>query len=182
MIVKLLDVYVRPTHFFATRKIKRLRYRGLFLAVLVLMSIPFVRIGLGNLVGLFGDGYFAPYSIVFAFSLWQTPMAIMWQQVMLVPFYALGLVFSAAFLHFLLWMARGKNASYAATMMCVCYAVPCLYLSVFPYSGTITAVIYTSIFLAYSLKAVHQTKWSRVLPVIALNFSVLFVVCRLLFS
>lgn len=181
MPVTLLDPYVRPTSFFSTQQRRRLSLRSLFFAVLVLMSIPLVKIGLGNLIGIFFGNYFRPYSVIFAFSLWQTPLAIMQQQIVLMPFYAFGLVMLAAFLHTLLWVARGKNASYAATMQCVCYAAPCLYLSVFPYSGTFAAVMYASIFLAYSLKAVHRTGWSRVLPVVAINFSVLFIVCRLLF-
>ncbi len=181
MLVTILDAYVNPSQFFATQQITRVPLRALFFAVLVLTSIPFVRIGLGNLVGTLGANYFAPYSVIFAFSLWQTPLAAMQQQVVLVPFYALGIVFLTTFLHLLLWLAKGKNASYAATMLCVCYAVPCLYLSVFPYSGTITAALYMSIFLAYSLKSVHQTLWSRVLPVVAVNFSLLFMVCKVLF-
>lgn len=181
MPVTFLDPYVRPTKFFSTQQIKRLPMRGLFFAVLTLMSIPLARIGLGNLVGMLGENYFRPYSVIVAFSLWQTPLAIMQKQVVLLPFYTIGLVLLAAFLHTLLWVARGKKASYAATMQCVCYAAPCLYLSVFPYTGTFTAVMYASIFLAYSLKAVHGTGWSRVLPVIFLNFPVLFIICRLLF-
>lgn len=181
MLVTLFEPYTNPTKFFSSQQSKTLPWRNVMFAVLTLVSIPLVRIGLGNLIGVFCEKYFAPYTVIFAFSLWQMPLAAVWQQVLLVPFYVLSLFLLAVFLHNLLWMARGKNASYAATLHCVCYAAPCLYLSVFPYSGTLTAVIYSSIFLAYSLKAVHRTSWSRVLPVVAVSFPVLFIGCGLLF-
>lgn len=181
MLVTYLKPYVSPTKFFSSQQTEKVPWRNVMFAVLTLMSVPLVRIGLGNLVGIFCEKYFAPYTVIFAFSLWQTPVEVILQQVMLVPLYVFSLFWVAIFLHSLLWMARGKNASYAATLRCVCYTAPCLYLSVFPYSGTLTAVIYSSIFLGYSLKAMHCTEWRKVLPVVAMFFPVLFIMCNMLF-
>lgn len=181
MAVILIEPYLRPTQFFSEKSTESLPWRNLLFAMGILVSIPFARIALGNLVGAMAEEYFAPHSVIFAFSLWQTPLAAAQQQVLLLPLYAAGMLLYALFIHAMLWLARGKNASYAATLQCVCYAAPCWYLTIFPYSGVPAALVYVSIFLAYSLRATHHTKWSRVLPVIAMGFPVLFIICSLLF-
>ncbi|MCT4626282.1 YIP1 family protein [Halodesulfovibrio sp.] len=181
MPVTLLEPYLRPTKFFSAQHSSRSLLGNLLFAVTVFASIPFLRIGLGNIVGMLGERYFDPHVVIFAFSLWQTPLAAAQQQVMLVPFYAIGLLLFGIWLHGLLWLAGGKKASFTATMQCVCYAAPCFCLTIFPYSGTLTAEVYFSIFLAYSLRATHDTRWSRVLPAVALSFPVVFIVGNLLF-
>lgn len=181
MPVTILDPYLRPTKFFSTQHSAPSLLRDILFAVTVFASIPFLRIGLGNIVGTFGEKYFDSYAIIFAFSLWQTPLAVAQQQIVLIPCYTVGLLVFGSFLHGLLWIAGGKKASFTATMQCVCYAAPCFCLTIFPYSGTLTAEVYFSIFLAYSLRAAHSSRWSRVLPAVALSFPVIFIVGSLLF-
>ena len=181
MLSKVIAPYVKPSTFFYEYAPRKIDIRVVFLAACVLGSVPLLRIGLGNLLGILPGKFFEEYAVIFAFSLWQKPAQVLPQQVLLLPVYMLGLFVYGGALHILLWLAQGVRASYPATLRCLCVAVPCMYLTVLPYSGTVAAVIYCSMFLGYSLKATHMTRWSRVLPVLAVNVPVLFLVCRILF-
>ena len=181
MLSKLIEPYVKPSDFFSSTMEKKGSWRNIFVAVCVLIAVPFLRLGAGNLLGMLPERFFDAYTLVFAFSMWKSPLILVQQQVILIPVYVIGLFLYAGVLHSLLWLAQGANASFGATLRCLCYAVPCMLLTIFPFSGLSAAVLYASIFLAYSLKATHRTRWSRVLPVVALNFSLLVWGCRLLF-
>lgn len=181
MLSKFIEPYVKTKSYFSAEREEKGIWQHVAFSVCLLVAIPFVRYGVGNLLGLLPEDFVSAYALVSAFYMWKTPLLIAQQQVVLIPYYAVGLFFYAGFLHSLLWLAQGANASFYATLRCVCYAVPYLLLTILPYSGALVAVLYASLFLAYSLKATHGTRWSRVLPVVALNCSVLFVVCRLFF-
>lgn len=78
----------------------------------------------------------------------------------------------ACVLHALLWMAQGAERGYAVTLQTVCYAYACMVFTLLPFNGSYLAVLWWLGGLTVGLRLAHGSRWSRILPVMALHVAV----------